>query len=84
MRQAAELEDREEKNVAMENRLSPMRELLGEMLLEAGQPGLAQREFVASLQLCRIDTDRSSARRARPSHSSMKKMHACTTSGCWH
>jgi Tfp pilus assembly protein PilF len=51
MRQAAELEDREEKNLAMENRLSPMRELLGEMLLEAGQPGLAQKEFVASLQL---------------------------------
>ena len=51
MREAAELEDHEEKNVAMENRLSPMRELLGEMLLEAGQPGQAQREFVASLQM---------------------------------
>jgi tetratricopeptide (TPR) repeat protein len=51
MREAAEREDHEEKNVAMENRLSPMRELLGEMLLEAGQPGQAQREFVASLQL---------------------------------
>lgn len=50
MREAAQREDREEKNVAMENRLSPMRELLGEMLLEAGQPGQAQREFVASLQ----------------------------------
>lgn len=51
MREAAKREDHEEKNVAMENRLSPMRELLGEMLLEAGQPGPAQREFVASLQM---------------------------------
>ena len=34
----------------MENRLSPMRELLGELLLEAGRPDEAQREFDASLQ----------------------------------
>jgi cytochrome c-type biogenesis protein CcmH/NrfG len=34
----------------MENRLSPMRELLGEMLLEAGNPGEALKEFNASLQ----------------------------------
>jgi hypothetical protein len=51
MRAAAEREDREEKNVAMENRLSPMRELLGELLLEARQPAQAQREFAASLQI---------------------------------
>jgi len=51
MREAADREDHEEKNVAMENRLSPMRELLGELLLEAGQAGQAQREFVASLQI---------------------------------
>jgi len=51
MRAAADQEDREEKNVAMENRLSPMRELLGELLLEAGQPAQAQREFAASLQI---------------------------------
>jgi hypothetical protein len=35
----------------MENRLSPMRELLGELLLEAGQPREALREFEASLRL---------------------------------
>lgn len=51
LREAAEREDHEEKNVAMENRLSPMRELLGELLLEAHQPAQAQREFAASLQL---------------------------------
>ena len=39
MRSAADLEDASEKHVAMENRLWPMRELLGELLLELGQPG---------------------------------------------
>jgi hypothetical protein len=51
MRAAADREDRSEKHVAMENRLSPMRELLGELLLEAGKPGEALREFKASLRL---------------------------------
>ena len=50
MRAAADREDHTEKNVAMENRLSPMRELLGELLLELGKPDEAQREFEASLQ----------------------------------
>jgi tetratricopeptide (TPR) repeat protein len=50
MRAAADLEDRTEKHVAMENRLSPMRELLGEMLLEAGDPAPALPEFEASLR----------------------------------
>ena len=49
MRNAADREDRTEKHVAMENRLSPMRELLGELLLEAGQPADAVREFERSL-----------------------------------
>ena len=51
MREAADREDRSEKHVAMENRLSPMRELLGELLLAAGQPRAALREFEASLRL---------------------------------
>lgn len=46
---AADREDRTEKHVAMENRLSPMRELLGELLLEASRPAEAQREFELSL-----------------------------------
>ena len=50
MRNAADREDRTEKHVAMENRLSPMRELLGELLLEAGQPADALREFERSLR----------------------------------
>jgi hypothetical protein len=38
MRAAADLEDSSEKHVAMENRLYPMRELLGDLLMEQGQP----------------------------------------------
>src|SRR5207244_11017065 len=45
MQKAADLEDRSEKHIAMENRLSPMRELLGELLLAANQPAEAIREF---------------------------------------
>src|SRR5206468_10981410 len=48
--QAADLEDQSGKHVAMENRLSPIRELLGELLLEAGEPAMAFSEFEASLR----------------------------------
>ncbi len=51
MRSAADLEDSSEKHVAMENRLLPMRELLGDLLLELKEPGQALREFEASLQV---------------------------------
>ena len=37
----------------MENRLWPMRELLGDLLLEANEPGLALKEYEASLQSAR-------------------------------
>jgi Tfp pilus assembly protein PilF len=50
MRQAADIEDKTEKHIAMENRLSPMRELLGELLLEADEPALAIQEFEAALR----------------------------------
>jgi len=50
LRQAADLEDRSGKHVAMENRLSPIRELLGELLLEANEPAQALKEFETSLQ----------------------------------
>jgi tetratricopeptide (TPR) repeat protein len=50
MRRAADLEDRSGKHVAMENRLSPIRELLGELLLEAKEPAPALKEFEKSLR----------------------------------
>jgi Tfp pilus assembly protein PilF len=49
MREAADLEDRSGKHVAMENRLSPIREMLGELLLEASEPARALKEFETSL-----------------------------------
>jgi hypothetical protein len=49
MRTAADLEDDSEKHIAMENRLYPMRELLGDLLLEQQQPGLALAEYETSL-----------------------------------
>jgi hypothetical protein len=50
MQEAATREDRTEKHIAMENRLWPMRELLGELLLEAGRPRDALREFERSMR----------------------------------
>jgi tetratricopeptide (TPR) repeat protein len=50
MQKAADWEERTEKHVAMENRLWPMRELLGELLIEAGRPRDALREFERSLR----------------------------------
>ncbi len=50
LRQAADLEDRSGKHVAMENRLSPIREMFGELLLEASEPAQALKEFEASLR----------------------------------
>jgi len=50
MRAAADLEDASEKHVAMENRLYPMRELLGDMLMLQGEPRAALTEYEKSLQ----------------------------------
>ena len=50
LRQAADLEDRSGKHVAMENRLSPIREMFGELLLEANEPAQALTEFETSLR----------------------------------
>ena len=49
MRAAADLEDASKKHIAMENRLIPMRELLGDMLLQAGIADEALVQYEASL-----------------------------------
>jgi hypothetical protein len=49
MRAAADLEDNSEKHIAMENRLYPMRELLGDFMLEQEQPAQALNEYETSL-----------------------------------
>jgi tetratricopeptide (TPR) repeat protein len=53
MRSAADQEDASQKDVAMENRLWPMRELLGEMLLGMNEPAKALKELEVSLQSAR-------------------------------
>ena len=50
MRAAADLEDGSEKHVAMENRLYPMRELLGDLLREQGQASEALTTYEASMK----------------------------------
>jgi hypothetical protein len=50
MRAAADLEDSTEKHVSMENRLYPMRELLGDMLREHGEPAAALKEYQVSMK----------------------------------
>jgi tetratricopeptide (TPR) repeat protein len=48
MRQAADIEDRNEKNIVTPGRLLPARELLGDMLLELQRPAEALKEYEAS------------------------------------
>jgi tetratricopeptide (TPR) repeat protein len=48
MRQAADIEDRSEKNVVTPGRLLPARELLGDMLMELKRPAEALKEYEAS------------------------------------
>lgn len=50
MRAAADSEDNSVKNVMMENRLYPMRELLAELLLETGQAAPALHEYEIALK----------------------------------
>ena len=50
MQRAADGEDGSLKHVAMENRLYPMRELLGDLLLEARRPAEAFAEYVKAVQ----------------------------------
>src|SRR6266571_2306293 len=48
MRQAADMEDKSEKNIVTPGRLVPARELLGDMLLELNRPADALKEYDAS------------------------------------
>jgi len=71
MRKAADLDDASEKNVAMENKLVPIRTLLGELYLAAGMNKEALVEFEASDKVMpnRFRTVAGAARAARESGS---------------
>jgi tetratricopeptide (TPR) repeat protein len=49
MQRAADGEDASVKDISMENRLYPMRELLGDLLLESGQPQAAGKAYTIAL-----------------------------------
>ena len=48
MRAAADLEDKNEKHIVTPGRILPARELLGDMLMQLGQPALALKEYEMS------------------------------------
>ena len=48
MRAAADLEDRNEKHIVTPGRILPARELLGDMLMQLGQPAAALKEYETS------------------------------------
>ena len=50
MRDAADREDRQEKHITTPGRILPARELLADMLMEAGQPAAALTEYKKSFQ----------------------------------
>jgi tetratricopeptide (TPR) repeat protein len=50
MRQAADIEDKSEKNIVTPGRLLPARELLGDMLMELKRPAEALKEYETSQQ----------------------------------
>ncbi len=50
MRQAADIEDKSEKNIVTPGRLLPARELLGDMLLQVNRPAEALKEYETSQQ----------------------------------
>src|SRR5262249_58318040 len=50
MQAAADNEDASVKHIAMENRLYPMRELYGDLLLELGQPAAALTAYETALK----------------------------------
>src|SRR5881394_1943746 len=51
MRAAADLDDASAKNTVLESRLYPMRELLGDLLREQGDPGAALTEYDAAQKI---------------------------------
>ena len=50
MREAADRDDAREKHILLENKLVPVRELYGELLLDAGRPAEAASAYAASLR----------------------------------
>jgi hypothetical protein len=83
IREAADLDDASEKNVAMENKLVPIRALLGELYLAAGMNKEALAEFEASDKVMpnrfRIIAGAAAAARANGSVEAAKRYYRALT-----
>src|SRR6516162_9392512 len=83
MRKAADLDDASEKTVAMENKLVPIRELLGELYLSAGMDKEALVEFEASDKVMpnrfRVIAAAAAATRATGSVEAAKRYYSALT-----
>jgi len=83
MRKAADLDDASEKNVAMENKLVPIRALLGELYLTVGMNKEALAEFEASDKVMpnrfRIIAGAAAAARANGSAEAAKRYYRALT-----
>ena len=83
MRAAADGEDGSLKHVAMENRLYPFRELLGELLLETGQPAAALNEFETALKQTPTASARSGEPPAPPTAQVTARRHPSISASWW-
>jgi hypothetical protein len=84
MRGAADSEDASVKNVAMENRLYPMRELLADLLLDAGQAAAACANTKPRSRKRPTVTADSGARPARPKRPATARKPPTTTGSSSH
>jgi hypothetical protein len=81
MRASADAEEATEKHLVTPGSIKPARELLGELLIDLGQPAQALTEFEASHRVDPIASRASTARGARRSWPETPPRRAPTTDG---
>ena len=79
MRQAADLEDKNDKHIVTPGRILPARELLGDMLLEMKRPADALKEYEARSSASRTVSAACTARRRRRSRPAMPRRPSAIT-----
>ena len=82
MRAAADREDKTEKHIMMPGRVIPVREMLGELLLDLDQPAAALRRSSSHSKRIRIASATSTAPHARPSSQAIVTRRGRSTRAC--
>ena len=82
MRETADREDKTEEHIMMPGRVIPVREMLGELLLQLNQPSLALAAFEQSLKAIPIASATSTALRERPSSRAIARRPGSSTASC--